>query len=180
MAEPFEPFLVEPDGMIADSLFSRLRPHLKLPGVRRQQLLRLDLNLPFRTSLCGDVALIRTREQFCQIVDKSKFPGGYEAQQPSSGAEAASSTTVAARLFIVHRSAWAAWDLDPVSKSNWLGQVMLLTQNRFAAGHECSKCNLGMKPSNQLMLQSSPAANLFWYLCLQGLGPLLPKHLCAQ
>jgi hypothetical protein len=91
MAVPFEPFLVEPDGMIADSLFSRLRPHLRLPGVRRQQLLRLNLNLPFRTSLCGDVALIRTTEQFSQIVDKCKFPGGYEAQERALAAILASS-----------------------------------------------------------------------------------------
>jgi hypothetical protein len=80
MAVPFEPFLVEPDCIITDSLFSRLRPHLKLPGVRGQQLLRLNLKLPFRAGLCGDVALIRTREKFFQVVDKSRFPGGYGAQ----------------------------------------------------------------------------------------------------
>jgi hypothetical protein len=60
----------EPDGMIADSLFTGLHPHLKLPSVHLKLLLRLNLKLPFRTRLCGDVALIRTREQFCQIVDK--------------------------------------------------------------------------------------------------------------
>jgi hypothetical protein len=61
-----------------------LHPHLKLPGVRRKQLLRYNLELPFRASRDRDVALIRTlREQFCQIVDKCKFPGGYGAQQPA-------------------------------------------------------------------------------------------------
>jgi hypothetical protein len=81
MPLPFEPFLVEPDGMIADSLFSRLHPHVKLPGERSKLLLRY--NLALRAGNGGAVALIRTREHYCQIVDKCKFPGGYEAQQPA-------------------------------------------------------------------------------------------------
>jgi hypothetical protein len=60
----------------------------------------------------------------------------------------------------VHRGAWEARDLDPASISTLLGHELLLTQNRFVAGNEYSKCKLGMKPSNQLMLQSSPAAKL--------------------
>jgi hypothetical protein len=71
-----EPFLVEPDGMIADSLFSRLHPHVKLPGERCKHL----KTRPVRARNGGAVALIRTRKQFRQIVDKCKFPGGYEAQ----------------------------------------------------------------------------------------------------
>jgi hypothetical protein len=78
MALPVEPFLVEPDGMIAESLFARLHPHVKVLGQRRKQLLRYNLALPVQARSGGAVALIRTREQFCQIVDKNKFPGGYE------------------------------------------------------------------------------------------------------
>jgi hypothetical protein len=80
--------------MIADSLFARLHPHVKLPGVRRKQLLRYNLDLPVRASIGGAVALIRTREQFCQIVDKCKFPGGYEAQNPVHAAFMARSEPV--------------------------------------------------------------------------------------
>jgi hypothetical protein len=50
-----------------------------------------------------------------------------------------SSATAAARHIIVHRGARAAWDIDPASKSTLLGRELLLTQNWFAAGHECSK-----------------------------------------
>jgi hypothetical protein len=80
MAVPFEPFLVEPDGIVADSLFLRLHPHVKVLSVRRKQLQRYNLNLPVRAKNGCPVALIRTREQFCQVVEKCKFPGGYDVK----------------------------------------------------------------------------------------------------